>query len=104
MSPPLDTTPLSIAIDNEVHVSGLLHVPVDARACLVLAHGAGAGMNHPFLADMARGLGQRRIATLRYQFPYMDQGKKRPDNPPRAYAAVRAAVVEAVRRVPGLPL
>jgi predicted alpha/beta-hydrolase family hydrolase len=104
MMPPQETTLLSVAINDEVSVSGLLHRPVDAHACLVLAHGAGAGMNHPFLAEMARGLGQRGIASLRYQFPYMEQGKKRPDTPPQAHAAVRTAVAEAARLLPGLPL
>ena len=82
----------------------LLDRPANARAGYVLAHGAGAGMNHPFLAAVARGLAERGIATLRYQFPYMEQGSKRPDPPKVAHAAVRAAVEEARRRMKGLPL
>jgi predicted alpha/beta-hydrolase family hydrolase len=84
--------------------SGLLDVPADARACYVFAHGAGAGMNHAFMAAMADGLARRGIATLRFQFPYMEQGSKRPDAPAVAQAAVRAAALEAARQLPGLPL
>lgn len=73
-------------------VSGLLTTPKIARACYVVAHGAGAGMRHPFMAAIAEGLGKRDIATLRYQFPYMERGSKRPDSPKVAHAAVRAAV------------
>jgi uncharacterized protein len=76
----------------------------DARAVLVLAHGAGAGMRHAFLEAVAEGLAARRIATLRYEFPYMEQGKTRPDPAPVCEAVVRAAVGEAARAWPGLPL
>ena len=69
-----------------------------------MAHGAGAGMAHPFMTAMANGLAGRGIATLRYQFPYMEQGSKRPDTPKLAQATVRAAVAEASRLVPELPL
>jgi uncharacterized protein len=96
--------PLSIDIDETQRVSGLLQRPSDALACVVLAHGAGAGMAHPFMAKVAGGLAERGIATLRYQFPYMERGSKRPDAPAAAHAAVRAAVAEAARRLPGLPL
>ena len=99
-----DVQPLSIVVDDAVRVSGLLQAPDDARACYVLAHGAGAGMTHPFLAAVATELGKRGIATLRYQFPYMERGGKRPDPPALAQAAVRAAVAEAARRLPGLAL
>jgi len=85
-------------------VSGLLEAPAGARWCYVLAHGAGAGMRHPFLAGVARGLGSLGIATLRYQFPYMERGSKRPDSPKVAHAAVRAAVAEAAGLMPGMPL
>jgi len=68
-----------ITIDDERRVSGLCDAPPAARACLVLAHGAGAGMNHPFLEAVAAGLFERRIAVLRYQFLYMERGLKRPD-------------------------
>jgi uncharacterized protein len=70
----------------------------------VLAHGAGAGMMHPFMAEVANGLADRRIATLRYQFPYMEQGSKRPDASKLAQATVRAAVIEASRLLPGLAM
>ena len=82
----------------------LLEAPRGARACYVLAHGAGAGMTHPFLAAVAKGLASRGIATLRYDFPYMQRGSKRPDTPKVAHAAVREAVEEAARVAPKLPL
>lgn len=93
---------VSIAIDEERRVSGVLQVPRAARVCYVLAHGAGAGMSHPFMASIAEGLAERDIATLRYQFPYMEEGGKRPDTPKVAQATVRAAVGEALRLLPGL--
>lgn len=96
--------PVTIGIDGARRVSGLLQAPPDARACYVLAHGAGAGMTHAFMAAIAQGLAERGVATLRYQFPYMEQGSKRPDSPAVAQATVQAAVREAARLVPGLPL
>ena len=78
--------------------------PRGARACYVLAHGAGAGMTHPFMTAIADGLAERGIATLRYQFPYMEQGGKRPDAPKLAQATVRAAVAEAAKLMPKLAL
>jgi uncharacterized protein len=95
---------LVIAVGESLRVSGLLQAPPRARACYVLAHGAGAGMEHPFMAAVAAELAQRGIATLRYQFPAMERGTKRPDPPQLAQAAVRAAAAEAQRRVPNLPL
>ena len=85
-------------------VSALLTRPAQARACFVFAHGAGAGMTHFFMEAFAAGLCDRGIATLRYQFPYMEKRSKRPDPPALAQAAVRAAVAEAARCCPGLPL
>jgi len=85
-------------------VSALLGRPESARACFVFAHGAGAGMTHAFMETAAKGLAGRGIATLRYQFPYMEKGGKRPDPPAIAIATVRAAVAEAARACPGLPL
>jgi uncharacterized protein len=85
-------------------VSGLLQTPPRAHACYVFAHGAGAGMTHAFMAEVATGLFDRGIATLRYQFPYMQKGSKRTDSPLIAHTAVRAAVAEAGRRCPKLPL
>jgi len=84
--------------------AGLLLAPPSARACYVLAHGAGAGMFHPFMDGAAKGLAERGIAMLRYQFPYMERGAKRPDPPELAHATVRAAVAEAARLAPALPL
>src|SRR2546423_6835665 len=85
-------------------VSGLLLRPDGARLLYVLAHGAGAGMRHPFLEGGAQGLAERSIAPLRYQFPYREQRGGRPDPPAVAAATVRAAVIEAARVAPGLPL
>jgi uncharacterized protein len=96
--------PVTIAVDEARRVSGLLQHPRGARACYVLAHGAGAGMTHPFITAIADGLAERGIATLRYQFPYMEQGGKRPDAPKLAQATVRAAVAEAARLMPKLAL
>jgi uncharacterized protein len=96
--------PITIAGDHDIVVSGLLLAPPKPRTCYVLAHGAGAGMRHPFMAAVAAGLVQRGIATLRYQFPYMERGGKRPDPPHLAHATVRAAVAAARQALPGLPL
>jgi len=85
-------------------VNVLFESPKDAFACYVVAHGAGAGMKHPFMAAIAKGLAERGVATLRYEFPYMERGSKRPDTPAVAKARVREAVAEALRRASGLPL
>src|SRR3989442_11565539 len=85
-------------------VSALLVRPADARLLYVLAHGAGAGMRHPFLETVSQRLAEQGIATLRYQFPYMEQRARRPDPAAVAAAAVRAAGMEAERAAPGLPL
>lgn len=95
---------LNLRVSATETVSALLIAPRQARACYVFAHGAGAGMNHSFMADFAAGLAARDIATLRYQFPYMEKGSKRPDVPALAHATVRAAAAEAVRQCSGLPL
>lgn len=94
---------LRIPIGDE-SVSALLIRPDDAKALYVFAHGAGAGMTHKSMASNAEGLAERGIATLRYQFPYMEKGSKRPDPPRIAHAAVRAAAAEAVKLAPGLSL
>src|SRR5688572_15256958 len=96
--------PLIFTVHDAERVSGLLQVPPKPRACYVLAHGAGAGMTHPFMSAIADGLAERGIATLRYQFLYMERGSKRPDPPKLAQAAVRAAVLEAARQVPDVAL
>jgi hypothetical protein len=99
-----DAEPVTIEVDAGHRVSGLLSAPPRARACYILAHGAGAGMTHPFMLSVAAGLAERGVATLRYQFPYMEQRAKRPDPPRLAQATVRAAAAEAARRVPALAL
>jgi predicted alpha/beta-hydrolase family hydrolase len=85
-------------------VSGLLLRPDDAKALYVFAHGAGVGMNHPSMASNAQGLAELGIATLRFQFPYMEKGGGRPDPPGIAHATVRAAVAKAAELAPELPL
>jgi predicted alpha/beta-hydrolase family hydrolase len=85
-------------------VSGLLRSPPQSRACFVLAHGAGAGMLHSSMEALAAGLAERHLATLRYQFPYMEDGGRRPDPPRVAHATVRAAIAEAARLMPHVPL
>ena len=94
---------IEISVGGSV-VSGLLNNPPSARACYVFAHGAGAGVTHPFMAAVSAGLSERGVSTLRYQFPYMEKRSKRPDVPSIAHATVRAAVAEASRRCPKLPL
>jgi predicted alpha/beta-hydrolase family hydrolase len=95
---------LTLKVDSANDVSALLLRPSAARACFVFAHGAGAGMTHPFMEQVAGGLCDRGIATLRYQFPYMERASRRPDPPAIAHAAVRAAVEEAARCCAGLAL
>lgn len=102
--PTHQTQSLTLAVPHASHVSALLMTPANVTACYVFAHGAGAGMAHPFMAALAGELAQRGMATLRYQFPFMESGSKRPDSPAVAQATVRAAVAEARRRLPELPL
>src|SRR5690242_1850484 len=94
---------LNIPVGND-SVSALLLRPEGAKALYLFAHGAGAGMSHKAMESSAQGLADRGIATLRYQFPYMEKGSKRPDAPAVAHAAVRAAVAEAARCCDALPL
>ncbi|HKY32495.1 MAG TPA: alpha/beta family hydrolase [Candidatus Polarisedimenticolia bacterium] len=101
------TTPHEVSFDaggRAGEVAGLLARPAGARCLLVLAHGAGAGMRHPFMESAAAELGRRGMATLRYQFPYMQRASRRPDPPAVLQAAVRAAVRAAAAAAPGLPL
>ena len=100
----MKTHDVLIPVEGSQPVSGLLHHPSGAWAGFVLAHGAGAGMTHPFLSAVADGLGQRGIMCLRYQFPFMQQGSKRPDRPALAQRTVRAAVAAAASVAPTLPL
>jgi predicted alpha/beta-hydrolase family hydrolase len=100
----MNELPVTIEAGSDQTVSGLLVIPERATACYVMAHGAGAGMTHPFMASVAGGLSERGVATLRYQFPFMEHGSRRPDRPAMAQATVRAAVVEAARLAPSVPL
>jgi predicted alpha/beta-hydrolase family hydrolase len=97
-------TAVRIAIESGGSVSGLWDKSAKARAALVLAHGAGAGMQHKSMEAIAKGLSARGVVTLRFQFPYMERGSKRPDSPAVAQAAVRAAVADAKKRAGALPL
>ncbi|MEA2842019.1 MAG: uncharacterized protein QOF41_3349 [Methylobacteriaceae bacterium] len=95
---------VTFGVGGKRTVSGLLRAPPDSGACIVLAHGAGAGMLHGSMEALAIGLAQRRFATFRYHFPYMEEGGGRPDPPGVAHATVRAAVAEASRLMPGMQL
>jgi uncharacterized protein len=92
------------AVEGAGEVSALLLRPTNARCLLVLAHGAGAGMAHPFLEALARELGAAGVATFRYQFPYMEQRRRVPDSPGLLTATVAGAVRAATEAAPGLPL
>ncbi|CAN5326391.1 alpha/beta hydrolase [soil metagenome] len=102
MTPPEELRFRATASSGDV--SALLLRPADARWLLVLAHGAGAGMRHPFMQGVAERLAERRIATFRYQFPYLEAGKKRPDVPRILMATVRSAVAAAAEHAGDLPL
>src|SRR5947209_13097370 len=95
---------VTIDVEGGEDVSGLWLRPAKARACLVLAHGAGVGMAHKSMIALAEGLAERDVATLRYQFPYMERGSRRPDPPAIAHAAVRAACGQAAELAGELPL
>ncbi len=100
----VDSQRLTLQIEDHGEVSALLCDPAGARACFVFGHGAGAGMEHPSMSSVARDLADRGIATLRYQFPYMERRSRRPDPPPVCHATVRAAVAAAARSLPAVPL
>jgi len=95
---------LRFGVDGGVEVSALLSMPAKARRLLVLAHGAGAGMHHPFMEMLAGELASVGVATFRYQFPYMEERRRIPDSPAVLTAAVVAAVRAAAEAAPGLPL
>jgi predicted alpha/beta-hydrolase family hydrolase len=100
----MPTQAFSLEIGQGESVSGLWQSPPEPKACLVLAHGAGAGMSHRSMAAIADGLEARSVATLRYQFPYMERGGRRVDPPAVAQAVVRIAAAEAGRRAGSAPL
>jgi uncharacterized protein len=99
-----DAKPVTIEVNATTRVSGLLNSPPESKACFVVAPGAGAGMRHPFMAKLATDLAGRGIATLRYQFPYMEKNGRRPDPPALCHATVRAAVDAARASLPALPM
>jgi predicted alpha/beta-hydrolase family hydrolase len=95
---------LHFPVEGATEVSALLVRPLKPNWLLVLAHGAGAGMTHPFLESLAQELAAASIATFRYQFPYMEQSRRAPDRPPILTATVTAAIRAAQEIAPGLPL
>ena len=95
---------IAISLDSDATISGLWLAPPNAKAAYVFAHGAGAGMAHKSMAAIAEGLAERGVATLRYNFLYMERGSKRPDAPALAHGAVRAAAAKASDLAPKLPL
>jgi predicted alpha/beta-hydrolase family hydrolase len=99
-----ETKPITIEVDATTRVSGLFTQSEKSTSLYVFAPGAGAGITHSFMEDVAAGLAERGVATLRYQFPYMERGSGRTDPPPVCHATVRAAVEEAKRLMPGVPL
>lgn len=103
MTPPAGGA-MTLDVPEAGPVSAVLRRPPGAHALLVLAHGAGAGMRHPFMDALAAGFGRCGVATLRYQFPYMEAGRRRPDPAPVAVQAVRTAVAAARRRSRGIPV
>lgn len=89
---------LKIRVSKEIgSVSGLLMMPKKAKSILVLSHGAGAGMTHHFMEDLSQKLAERNMATLRFNFPYMENKKGAPDRPPKAHATIRAAIEKALK-------
>jgi len=100
----VNPTAITIPLGDDTSVSALWLAPSNARAAYVFAHGAGAGMAHKSMTAIAEGLAERGIATLRYNFLYMERGSKRPDAPALAHTAVRAAVAKAAELAPTLPL
>jgi predicted alpha/beta-hydrolase family hydrolase len=103
-APPDPAVASKIDVGEAGRVSALWLAPAKPRACYVFAHGAGAGMAHASMAGFAAGLAAREVATLRFQFPYMEKGGRRTDPPAVAHATVRAAVEAAAGLAPGLPL
>jgi predicted alpha/beta-hydrolase family hydrolase len=101
---PAAPQPIILTVEPGLSVSGIFERPDRARAAFVMAHGAGAGMSHAFLADVSGALSERGIACLRYQFPFMERGQKRPDASGLCHSTVRAAVAWALRAEPRLPL
>lgn len=99
-----DVRDLRFSVLDKEEVSAALLLPAQATSLLVLAHGAGAGMNHSFMSAIANRLAAEGVATFRYQFPYLEQKRGVPDKQPLLIATVAAAVAMAARLAPDLPL
>jgi predicted alpha/beta-hydrolase family hydrolase len=97
---PITESPATITV-GDAAVSAIYERPDTPFATLVVAHGAGAGMDHPFLAGFSRALNDAGVATLRFNFPYREAGRKFPDRPPAAITAWRAAMDFATDRAAG---
>ncbi len=95
---------LEVDVTDSIRVSAEIVAPRASRACYVFAHGAGAGMNHAFMTTVAQALADLGIASVRFQFPYMERGSRRTDPPPLCHTTIRAAVAAAASRFPGTPL
>jgi len=101
----MTTTALKIFVSETIGtVSALFTMPKEATALLILGHGAGAGMTHIFMEQLAEDLAKQGIASLRYQFPYMEKGSRRPDSPKVVYPTILAAIAKAQELAPDLPL
>jgi uncharacterized protein len=98
------TENIRFAVQDDGEVSAILLRPQNAQCLLVLAHGAGAGMNHPFMTAIANELAASQVASFRFQFPYTEQRRRAPDRPPVLTATVQAAVQTASKAAPDLPL
>jgi len=96
--------PWAIALNPATRVSALMQRPRPARAVFVMGHGAGAGMHHPFMSAVSGELAELGIATVRYQFPYMEKGSRRPDSPAVCDATIRAVIATVQEREPELPV
>jgi predicted alpha/beta-hydrolase family hydrolase len=96
--------PLSVAVTGDTIVSALATIPDDATCCLVFAPGAGGGLNQSYIVQVCQGLAARGVATVRYQFPSMENGSRRPDPPQLCHQTVQAAVAAAHELMPQLPL
>src|SRR5689334_24949184 len=101
----MKSTAVKISVSDSIgKVSGEIIQPEKMKSMLVLAHGAGAGMNHPFMTALSKALAELEIGTLRFNFPFTENKKKRPDVPAVAHKAIEAAIQKAIELFPSTPL